>query len=120
MTSARKQIVDRYFDGFRRGDHEQILALLHDDITWDLPGHASFHGKAEFDSEIENPDFEGRPVLIVDRVVEEVDTIVAIGNGRGRFVGGAAFEFAFCTVFTFTAGDLIGRVESYIVPLASS
>ena len=44
---------------------------------------------------------------------------MAIGNGRGRFVGGAAFEFAFCTVFTFTAGDLIGRVESYIVPLAS-
>jgi hypothetical protein len=34
-------------------------------------------------------------------------------------VDGLPFSFAFCDVFTF-AGDLIGRVESSIVPLPAA
>src|SRR5215210_5277155 len=30
--SPRKALVERYIDGFRRGDHEQILSCLTDDI----------------------------------------------------------------------------------------
>jgi ketosteroid isomerase-like protein len=52
----------------------------------------------------------------VDRLVDDADTVVAIGEGKGSRVGGSGFRFAFCTVFTF-ADDLIERVESYIVPL---
>jgi ketosteroid isomerase-like protein len=115
-VSERKDLVGRYFDGFRRSDHDAILACLTDDVAWDLPGHAHFVGKAEFDAEIERPGFEGSPTLDVDRLIEEADTIVAIGEGRGAQAGGEPFGFAFCTVFTFS-GDLIARVESYVVPL---
>lgn len=49
--------------------------------------------------------------------MEEGDTVVTIGIGGGALKGGgAAFRFGFCTVFTF-AGELIRRVESYVVPL---
>jgi ketosteroid isomerase-like protein len=111
-------VVETYFDGFRHGDHERILGCLTDDVVWDLPGFRHLQGKEAFDGEIENEDFTGRPTLRVDRVVEEGDTVVTIGSGEASFTSGAVHRFAFCDVFTFR-GDLIGRVESYLVPLTT-
>jgi hypothetical protein len=54
MSSYRDTVV-RYFDGFSRSDHEQILDLLTDDVIWHLPGQAHVEGKVAFDAEIENP-----------------------------------------------------------------
>jgi ketosteroid isomerase-like protein len=115
-VSARKAVVETYFDGFRRSDHPQILACLTDDVVWDLPGFTHLRGKDAFDGEIENDEFVGSPTLIVDRLVEEADTVVAIGNGETTHKSGEVQRFAFCDVFTF-AGDQISRVESYLVPL---
>ena len=115
-TSRRKQAVQRYFDGFRSSDHEAILALLTDDVVWDLPGFKHLTGKAAFDSEIENEEFVGSPTLALDRLIEERDTLVAVGTGHAQLRGGQAFRFAYTTVFTFT-GNLISRVESYVMPL---
>jgi ketosteroid isomerase-like protein len=115
-VSARKDVVETYFEGFRRSDHAMILACLTDDVVWDLPGYAHLEGKQAFDGEIENEEFEGSPTLTIDRLVEEGDTVVAIGAGQAARKGGEVHRFAYCDVFTF-AGDRIGRVESYLVPL---
>lgn len=115
--SARKDVVERYFEGFRRTDHQAILDLLSDDVVWDLPGFERLEGKAAFDGEIENEASEGSPTLVIDRLVEEGDSVVAIGTGAGRQKGGATFDFAYADVFTF-AGDLIRRVEPSLVPLS--
>ncbi|WP_229022957.1 nuclear transport factor 2 family protein [Actinomarinicola tropica] len=117
MTEHRRT-VERYFDGFRASDHPGVLSLLTDDVVWELPGFKHLVGKDAFDGEIENPAFEGPPDLDVDRVVEDGDVVVAIGRGRSRQRSGDEHRFAFCDVFTFS-GDLIGRVESYVVPLAA-
>jgi uncharacterized protein len=117
--SPRKQLVETYFEGFRQSNHETILACLTDDVVWDLPGFKHLEGKVAFDGEIENDAFEGRPSLDVDRLIEERDTVVALGIGGGRRKGGDAFRFAFSDVFTFR-GELICRVESYLVPLAEA
>ena len=115
--SPRKDLVETYFEGFRHSDHERILACLTDDVVWDLPGYSHLEGKAAFDREIENEDFAGSPTLTVDRLIEEGDTVVAIGDGEGTHKSGESHRFAFCTVFTF-AGERIRRVESYVVPLS--
>jgi uncharacterized protein len=115
--SERKQVVERYFEGFRRGDHEMVLGCLTDDVVWDLPGFKHLEGKEAFDGEIENDAFEGRPSLEVDRLVEEGDTVVALGGGRARRRDGVDFRFAYADVFTFR-GDAVCRVESYLVPLS--
>ena len=114
--SRRKDVVEAYFDGFRRSDHEQILRCLTDDVVWDLPGYKHLSGKDAFDQEIENDEFVGSPTLTVDRLIEEDDTVVAIGNGEASRKSGERHRFAYCDVFTFTA-DTIHRVESYLVPL---
>jgi uncharacterized protein len=116
LTTRRKQVVERYFDGFRASDHQAILALLTDDVEWNILGFKQLQGKEAFDAEIENPAFEGSPKLTVDRLVEEGDTVVAIHAGQGQLRGGQPFRFAGNTVFTFE-GDFIRRVESYVVPL---
>lgn len=96
--------------------HGQILACLTDDVALDLPGYRHLSGKAAFDQEIENDEFVGSPTLTVDRLIEEADTVVAIGTGETTHRSGQVRRFAFCDVFTF-AGDAICRVESYLVPL---
>jgi ketosteroid isomerase-like protein len=115
-VSRHKEVVETYFEGFRRGDHQQILACLTDDVVWDLPGYRHLTGKEAFDREIENEDFVGHPTLTVDRLIEEGDAVVAIGNGEAAHKSGAVHRFAFCDVFTF-AGEKMRRVESYLVPL---
>jgi ketosteroid isomerase-like protein len=115
-VSSRKEIVAAYFEGFRRSDHEQILACLTDDVVWDLPGYAHLEGKDAFDREIENDEFVGSPTLNVDRVIEEGDSVVAIGDGEATHKSGECRRFVYCDVFTF-AGDKVSRVESYLVPL---
>jgi ketosteroid isomerase-like protein len=115
-VTKRKEIVEEYFEGFRRRDHARILGLLTDDVMWDLPGFKHLEGKEAFDGEIENEAFEGSPTLVVDRLVEEGDTVVAIGTGQGKFKDGPVHKFAYCDVFTFT-GDAVNRVESYVVAL---
>jgi uncharacterized protein len=116
-VSTRTAVVEQYFEGFRRSDHELVLSCLTDDVVWDLPGHAHLAGKEAFDGEIENPAFEGSPELTVDRLLEADDAVVAVGEGVGRHRETGPFRFAFCDVFTF-AGDAVRRVESYLVPLS--
>jgi ketosteroid isomerase-like protein len=115
-VSTRKAVVEQYFEGFRRSDHGQVLACLTDDVVWDLPGYKQLAGKDAFDGEIENEEFLGSPTLMLDRLVEDGDTVVAIGDGETTHRSGTRHRFAFCDVFTFT-GDIVSRVESYLVPL---
>ena len=115
--TTRAHTVHRYMDGFRRSDHEAILACLTDDVVWHIHGFRTTRGKAEFDDEIENPAFEGSPELSVDRTVDAGDVIVVTGTGRGHHREHGPFRFAMNDLFTFRA-DLIAQVDSYIVPLA--
>ncbi len=112
--TTKKAVVDRYIEGFRRGDHELILSCLTDDVTWEMPGFFELHGKAAFDDEIENDAFEGTPTITIDRLIEEGDAVVAIGAVRAPMKNGATLEAVFCDVFTFV-GDKIHRLETYQV-----
>lgn len=114
--SIHTDLVHAYMEGFRRSDRPGILALLTDDVVWDLPGFRHLTGKSDFEGEIVNPLFEENPTLVVDRTLEDGDTVVCIGEGNGQMKTGDEFRFAFCDIFTFR-DDLICRVESYIVPL---
>ena len=103
-------------DGFRNSNHGAILACLTDDVVWIIHGARTTRGKAEFDAEIENPDFEGSPELTVDRTVEDGDHVVITGTGVGFHREAGRFKFAFNDIFTFRV-DLIAQVDSYVVVL---
>ncbi|GAA2085155.1 nuclear transport factor 2 family protein [Aeromicrobium tamlense] len=116
MTNPRLEVLDRYMQGFRRSDHELVLSCLTDDVVWHVHGVRTTRGKAEFDTEIENPDFEGSPELTVDRAFEAGDVFILTGTGVGHHKQAGRFAFVYSDLFTFR-GDLIAEVESYVVPV---
>lgn len=114
--SDKRSVVEQYMDGFRSSDHDAILDCLTDDVTWHIHGHRTTRGRAEFDDEIENDEFEGSPELAVDRTLEDGDVVVVTGEGTGRHRVHGPFRFAYTDLFTFR-GARIERVDSYVVPL---
>ena len=43
-VSKQKAVVEKYTDGFRRGDLAQILSCLTDDVVWALHGGQDIGG----------------------------------------------------------------------------
>jgi len=103
-------------EGFRRGDHEAILACRTDDGEWVLHGYRTLRGKAAFDGEIESDAAVGSPTLHLDRLIEEGDTVVAIGSGEMTLKEAGRVAFVFAEVFTFTGGR-ISRLETFHINL---
>lgn len=117
--SARKTVVEADVDGFRRGDPQAILSCLTEDVVWEIHGHATVHGREEFAGAITEDATPGLPTLELERLVEEGDTVVAVGNGSVALAAGGRLVFVFCDVFTF-AGDRIRSLASYQVNLSGS
>ncbi len=112
--SQNKTTVEKYLDGFRRSDHQQILSCLTDDVEWDIPGAFHIVGKQAFDKEIENDAFTGRPDITVTRMIEEGDVVVAEGTVRTQKRLGGFLNLAFCDVFVLQDGQ-IRRLISYLM-----
>jgi|KBSSwiStaDraftv2_1062776.scaffolds.fasta_scaffold903368_2 ketosteroid isomerase-like protein len=111
---AHQAVVERYIEGFRRGDHAQVLACLADDVVWVLHGHRAVRGKAAFQAEIATDMFDGTPTLEVFRSVEQGDAVAVFGGGSVTRKNGDIADFAFSELFVFS-GDRIVRIETYHV-----
>ncbi len=115
---SHKPRVEAYIDGFRRTDHGAILACLADDVVWVIHGYRTVQGKEAFDAEIENDAAVGSPVLTIDRLIEEGDTVVAVGNGTMTLKDVGTVPFVFTEVFTFQ-DDRITRLETFHINLTA-
>lgn len=114
--SENKKTIEKYISGFNKSDHEQILSCLTDDVVWEMPGIFYHKGKEAFDSEIENSAFEGKPVVVITRLTEENDVVVAEGTVQGKRQGGEVFNAVFCDVFEME-NTKIKRLIGYIAML---
>jgi uncharacterized protein YceH (UPF0502 family) len=113
-AGGRKQVVERYIEGFRTGDHALILGCLTDDVEWQMPPHFELRGKAAFDGAIENEGTPGLPDIQLIRLVEEGDLVVAEGAVQAALKDGGRLDALFCDVFRFR-GDEICRLVTYQV-----
>lgn len=114
--SENKKTIEKYIDGFNKSDHAQILSCLTDDIVWEMPGAFHLEGKQAFDGEIENPNFEGKPVVTITRMTEENNVVIAEGKVSGTRKGGEPFNAAFCDVFEMQ-DNKIKKLIGYIAML---
>lgn len=114
--SENKKTIETYIDGFNKSDHEQILSCLTDDIIWEMPGAFRLEGKKEFDGEIENPNFEGKPVVTISRMTEENNVVIVEGSVEGKRKGGKPFQATFCDVFEMKDGK-INKLIGFIAML---
>lgn len=109
--TARKGVVETYIDGFRRGDLARIVSCLGDDVVWALHGNKTLVGKDAFAAEAAAGGGV-QPALTIDRLIEEGDTVVAMGHGSVPLGDSAPTDFAFCEVFTFT-GAVVSRLDTF-------
>lgn len=114
--TENKRTVERYIEGFRRGDHDMVLSCLTDDVEWIMPGFFHLRGKDAFDKEIENPAFTGRPEITITRTIEENDVVASEGTVRAQRADGATLNAVFCDVFTMQNGR-IKQLISYLMEL---
>ncbi len=112
--TENKKTVDRYMEGFGRGDHDQILSCVTDDVEWEIPGAFHVRGREEFDRHIEEDGFVGNPAISVTRLTEEGDVVVAEGSVRTQRKDGTVLNLAFCDVFEMRGGR-IRRLVSYLM-----
>jgi ketosteroid isomerase-like protein len=112
--TENKRTVDKYMNGFRRSDHAEILSCLTADIEWEIPGAFHVIGKDAFDKEIENEAFAGSPTILVTRMTEENDVVIAEGSVRTQKRDGDVLSLRFCNVFVMQAGKIKG-LTSYLL-----
>lgn len=117
--SENKATVEKYMDGFRKGDHDLVLSCLTDDVVWHMPGFFHLAGKEAFDKEIENDAFVGRPAIAITRVTEENDVVVAEGAVRSQRRDGGILNAVFCDVFIMRHGK-IAQLTSYLMEIPQS
>jgi ketosteroid isomerase-like protein len=118
-VSSHKATVEAYIDGFRHTDHAAILACLAEDVVWVLHGYRTIRGREAFDGEIENDAATGSPTLIIDRLIEEGDTVVAVGHGSMTLKDAGVVPFVFTEVFTFV-NEKVARLETFHINLTPS
>ena len=114
--SVNKQTVERYIDGFNTSDHAQILSCLTDDIQWTVFGVYRLEGKEAYDNEIENPAFTGSPTIVITRMVEEDDVVMAEMTLRVRRADGELMRAAMGEVFVMRDARISER-RAYVVEL---
>jgi ketosteroid isomerase-like protein len=111
--TENKRTIEQYMAGFRATDHALILSCLTDDVEWEIPGMFHSRGKPAFDQEIENDAFVGHPDIVVTRMIEEANVVMAEGSVRTQKRDGGELRLRFCDVFVMEAGK-IKRLTSYL------
>jgi uncharacterized protein len=101
-------------DAYSRWDHAAVLSCLTEDIEWVVPGAFHLVGKQAFDKEIEGQGAAGPPEIVVTRLVEEDDVVVAEGTVRNALEDGGVLSLVFCDVFLMRDG-LVRHLTSYLM-----
>ena len=115
--SPNIKTIQRYVDGFRKNDHEQILSCLTDDIEWTVFGHFHLVGKAAYDKAIDGaPEFIDPPQLEIVRLVEQDEVVMAEMKGMMRRAAGGEVHMSMAEVFVMRGGKIAER-RAWVVVL---
>jgi uncharacterized protein len=112
--SLNKETVQRYMEAYSRWDHQEVLACLTDDVEWVVPGAFHLVGRESFDKEIEGRGAAGPPEIVVTRLIEEDDVVMAEGTVRNALEDGGELSLVFCDVFLMRDGQ-IRQLTSYLI-----
>lgn len=114
---TNKNTVELYMNAFNELNHEKILSCLTEDVIWEIHGHRKLQGKENFDKEIENEGFEGKPEITLNRMTEENNVVIAEGTVLAKPKNQVPILLAFCDVFEFENGK-IKKLISYLTPIS--
>ena len=115
-TAANKELVLRFFDALGRGDREELLAVLAEDLVWVVPsGAAMLAGRHHGASNVIDRMFgamgdtfvPGSAQTKIQQLIAEGDVVMAETNLTAERPDGARYDNHY--VFVFEIGD--GRIR---------
>ena len=116
QVTSNKRTIETYMDGFRRTNRAQILSCLSEDVEWEIPGFFRVRGKDEFNKHIVDEGFVGSPDIVVTRMLETDEIVVAEGSVRTQRSDGTRANLVFCDVFEMQ-DTKIRRLTSYLMEI---
>lgn len=115
--SPNTEVVNRYLDGFRKNDHEQILSCLSEEIEWTVFGAFRLNGKEAYDQNIDGaPEFVDPPELELVRMVEQDDVVMAELSGSVKRAAGGEMRMSMAEVFVMRDGKIAER-RAWVIQL---
>jgi hypothetical protein len=125
--TANKEIVQSFYDSANRGDMENCMGHLADDVTWTNIGSTkysgAFHGKADLVARLLQPVFgqlQAGISSVVDNMVAEGDWVVAQSRGKAVTKDGRPYNNNYCHVFRIRSGKIVEVTEYLDTQLASA
>ncbi len=109
----QKSIVQNYMTSYAAGNHDGVLAILADDIIWNVSGHIMQRGKDAYPEEMKKGNLQGNPAITITRMMKEGNIVVAEGTVSGIQTDGSNLDLVYCDVFEFEDG-LIKKLTSYV------
>jgi ketosteroid isomerase-like protein len=117
---ARRDILDRGYAAFNRGDHDTLFELMEPDFVWhealEVPGRKAAVGRDEFAGYMRGferlwEDF-GFDILKVEEIGEEMALAKLRAHGRGR-ASGEEMELEIFHLWRFR-NERVARMDAYL------
>ena len=117
--AENKRIAQAFYESANRGDMEECLGWLDDDVTWTNIGSTRYSGKyvgkADLIARLVTPVFSQLKTGIsstIHNMIAEGDVVVIESSGKAETKDGRPYNNTYCHVFTMRNGK-IGEVTEY-------
>jgi uncharacterized protein len=115
-----KQLIRAFYEAGNRGDLEECLRYLADDVTWTNIGSmrysGSFRGKSTLVAKLLQPVFGQLKAGIastIENMIAEGEFVAVQSRGRAETTDGRPYDNTYCHVFRVVNGK-IGEVTEYL------
>jgi len=116
-TENNKAVIRKLNKGFEMDSDDMILSCLADDVRWDVEGHFTTHGKAEFKDNIRGETADGPPTITIKNEIAEGNYVAVEGHVSCGMKNGLVFNAVFHNSYYLENG-LVKRMKSFVVPLS--
>jgi hypothetical protein len=115
-NSPRKLLLQELNIAFARGDVENILSYVTDEIAWESVGEKQLKGIENFRNELESL----KQVEVAELKIENIITHGWIASANGTMHMKTGEKFAFCDVYAFNSATKNGKlkaIKSYCIQI---
>ena len=113
MSEKNKNILRQANEAVEGGDYEGFLLHCTEETTWEFVGDQTLRGKEAVRQYMKSVYIEP-PVLTVEHMISEGDSLTALGEIRIKDESGNVEHSAYCDVWRIKDGKL-DQLKAYVV-----
>jgi ketosteroid isomerase-like protein len=113
MSEEMRDLIFKAHDAIATGQHDVLETCFHQQVTYRRPGQGIISGLSALMKFYRQERSALTSTIIVDQIVVEGDTAVALGMVEGRSRIGAPIHERFADAFTFENGLIRDRTTYF-------